>query len=155
MRDITIKRVKNEDGFQVRPIQDDQDLPSVEPLDNETMEEADDELMAAVAQIQDVPAPLSNERLAPAMEQREPEIPEDPEPKDFVKVKFSKFVQLVSARDCREVVKQNDEEEVVISSNLLTELASAHDSREERKMPVVFLVGLAIGVVLTYILFTK
>lgn len=72
-----------------------------------------------------------------------------------MKVRFAKFVQLVSTRDCSDVVNANPDEEVVISSNLLTELAGAHDEREEKKIPLVFLVGLAIGVVLTYILIMK
>ncbi len=75
-------------------------------------------------------------------------------PKDTVRVRFAKFVNLVSSRDFKDVVEQNANEEIVMSSNLLTELAGAQDRIEERKMPLVFLVGIAIGVVLTYIFFS-
>ncbi len=76
-------------------------------------------------------------------------------PTELVKVKFAKFVQLVTARDCSAVIQAHEDTDIVMSSNLLTELAGAHDEHEERKIPLVFLVGLAIGVVLTYILITK
>jgi hypothetical protein len=75
-------------------------------------------------------------------------------PKDTVRIKFVKFVNLVASRDFREVVEQNTNEEVIISSNLLTELAGSQDRVEERKIPLVFVVGIAIGVVLTYIFFS-
>ncbi len=75
-------------------------------------------------------------------------------PKDTVRVKFVKFVNLVSSRDFREVITANADEEIIMSSNLLTELAGSQDRVEERKIPLVFLVGIAIGVVLTYIFFS-
>lgn len=74
------------------------------------------------------------------------------EPKDFIKVKFDKFVQLVASRDFFSVLEKNKDEDIVISSNLLTELAGAVEEKTEKKSPVIFLVGLAIGVVLTYLL---
>lgn len=80
---------------------------------------------------------------------------EDVIPKDTVRVRFSKFVQLVANRDFSEVVNANPDEEIIMSSNLLTELAGASDQRGEKKVPLVFLVGIAIGVVLTYILFSN
>jgi len=46
----------------------------------------------------------------------------------------------------------------VIGSNLLTELASAHqseDSPDQSKLPVVFVVGLVLGIVVTYLLVAK
>jgi hypothetical protein len=53
------------------------------------------------------------------------------------------------------VVNSHAQEEIIMSTDLLTELAGSHDRREERKIPLVFLVGIAIGVVLTYIFFSK
>jgi len=76
-------------------------------------------------------------------------------PRDTIKVKFGKFVQLVNSHDFIEVVNSHAEEEIIMSTDLLTELAGSHDRREERKIPLVFLVGIAIGVVLTYIFFSK
>lgn len=149
VRDITVKRMKSSDdeGFHVHHINDVSDVPTVEPLvtraalSNET-KSVEQEVEDALASIDDTPA--EKERSM-----------DDVEPRDFVKVKFTKFIQLVTSRDCADVVDANPDEEVVMSSNLLTELAGAHDEREEKKIPLVFLVGLAIGVVLTYILIMK
>lgn len=75
-------------------------------------------------------------------------------PKDIIRVKFGTFVGLVANHDMEEVVAANAEKDIIMDSNLLTELASSRDEREERKIPLVFLVGIAIGVVLTYIFFS-
>jgi len=75
-------------------------------------------------------------------------------PKDVIKVKFGTFVNLVANRDMADVIADNLNEEIILSSNLLTELAGAHDRREEKKIPLVFLIGIGIGVVLTYIFFS-
>lgn len=87
-------------------------------------------------------------------ESRMPDL-EDLIPKETIKVKFGKFVQLVANRDFAEVIDAHADDEIIMSSNLLTELAGAHDRREEKKIPLVFLVGIVIGVVLTYIFFSQ
>lgn len=79
---------------------------------------------------------------------------EDIDPRDLIKVRFGTFVNLVANRDMDDVVAENAEKELIMEANLLTELASSRDQREERKIPLVFLVGIAIGVVLTYIFFS-
>lgn len=151
VRDITAKRVKRIDSFSVKRLdEDEQDSASVEPLiehhhlENDPVENLEDEVEQVLADAENI------EKSIPMREDSA-----DVEPRDFVKVKFTKFVQLVTSRDCGDVVEANPNEEVVMSSNLLTELAGAHDEREEKKIPLVFLVGLAIGVVLTYILIMK
>ena len=77
------------------------------------------------------------------------------EPKDLIRVKFDKFVQLVASRDFIAVMEKNRDEDIVLSSNLLTELAGAVEEKSEKKTPVIFLVGLAIGVVITYLLINR
>jgi len=94
-----------------------------------------------------------NARLSPSMQYLENL--EQLNPKDFIKVKFSKFVQLVSSRDYMEILERNKDENIILSSNLLTELAGSIDEKSEKRVPVIFLVGLAIGIVLTYILINK
>lgn len=79
---------------------------------------------------------------------------EDIAPRDLIKVRFGTFVNLVANHEMDEVVAENAEKELIMEANLLTELASSRDQREERKVPLVFLVGIAIGVVLTYIFFS-
>lgn len=72
---------------------------------------------------------------------------------EFVKVKFSKFVQLVASHDFEEVMKDRGEEEVLVSPNLLTDLANAHEeaSGDTRKLPVMFLIGIILGIIITYL----
>ncbi len=77
------------------------------------------------------------------------------EPKELIKVKFEKFVQLVATKDFFSVLERNKNEDIVMSSNLLTELASAVEEKGEKKSPVIFLVGLAIGVIVTYLLINR
>ena len=77
------------------------------------------------------------------------------EPGEKVKVKFEKFVQLVATHDFEEVMKQHAEDDIVLNSNLLTDLASAHQEEEEKrdpKLPIFLIVGVIIGVVITYLI---
>lgn len=72
----------------------------------------------------------------------------------FVKVPFGKFVQLVATHDFEKVSEKHGNEEIVMSTVLLTELANAHEEVEENssKVPLFFVVGLGIGIVITYLL---
>lgn len=77
------------------------------------------------------------------------------EPGEKVKVKFDKFVQLVATHDFEEVMKQHAEEDIILSTNLLTDLANAHEEAEpasKSKLPVIFIVGIIVGVVVTYLI---
>jgi hypothetical protein len=76
-------------------------------------------------------------------------------PKELIKVKFGKFVQLVASRDFLEILDKNKDEELIMSSNLLTDLAGAVEEKSEKKTPVIFVIGLAIGVIITYFLISK
>ena len=153
---FTVHPMRHEDSLSVEPlIENASDVPvnfNVERIESEAnYDDADEAPRLNISSVhdfeddgeyeQDAVAPLKNmEELVP---------------KETVKVKFSKFVQLVANHDFSEVVDANANEEIIMSSNLLTELAGAHDQRGEKKIPLVFLVGIAIGVVLTYILFSN
>ncbi len=143
IQDITIKRPQS-DSFEVRSIQQEQDAVSVQPL-QDAFDELQDEVLDQVEE-------LEEEHSYP---EREKERVVNAEPHDFVKVKFPKFVQLVSTHDCTEVMRNYENADIVMSSDLLTELAGTHDEKEEKKIPLVFIVGIAIGVVLTYLLLNK
>lgn len=69
-----------------------------------------------------------------------------------VVVSFAKFVQLVANHSFIDIVDKNAEEEVIVSGNLLTDLANAHDKTKEKRMPLMFVAGLVIGIALTYII---
>lgn len=76
------------------------------------------------------------------------------EPGTQVKVKFGKFVQLVATHNCSEVIDHNVNEDIIMNSNLLMDLANAHeDAPPNRKMPTMFVVGLILGIFAAYILF--
>jgi hypothetical protein len=67
-------------------------------------------------------------------------------------VKFANFVMLVATHNYEDVVEKNKDEEIIVSSNLLTDLANAHEQDEERRIPAIFIIGVVIGIVVTYIL---
>ena len=69
-----------------------------------------------------------------------------------VSIQFSKFVQLVANHGYWDVVEKNAEEKVILSGDLLTDLANAEDRSKERRLPLIFMAGLLIGIVLTYII---
>lgn len=73
-------------------------------------------------------------------------------PAEKVKVKFSKFVQLIATHDFEEVMKRHEDEDVVLSTNLLTDLANAHEEQqgEGKKLPIIFIVGIIVGIAVTY-----
>jgi hypothetical protein len=73
-------------------------------------------------------------------------------PHDKVKIKFDKFVNLVASHAYEEVFDKHVDDDVIINTNLLTDLANAHEEKQDKKMPVVFLVGIVLGIVLTWIL---
>lgn len=165
MRDIKPK-VARKETFTIRQLQA-EEVPTVEPLLEDIrggevqihkIEQAPEYTPSKPARMN--VSPLSEiEDEEPMDEPVESELPEpDIEqlvPKETIKVKFGKFVQLVANHDFDEVIEAHAEDEIIMSSNLLTELAGAHDKREERKIPLVFLVGIVIGVVLTYIFFNQ
>ncbi|MBU1992211.1 MAG: hypothetical protein ABH856_05130 [Patescibacteria group bacterium] len=74
-------------------------------------------------------------------------------PGEIVKIKFSNFVNLVASHNFQKVVDKHQDEDVVVSTNLLADLANAHEDKEEKKLPVIFAIGLIVGIILTYLLF--
>lgn len=76
-----------------------------------------------------------------------------PEPGEKVRVSFAKFAHLVSRSDLEHVMDANPHAEVIIDTNLLAELATPSEEEEEKKIPVIFSIGLVVGIILTYILF--
>ena len=77
---------------------------------------------------------------------------EKPEAGESIKVKFSNFVQLVETHNYEDIVEKNRDEDVIVSSNLLAELANAHEQDEEKRIPAIFIIGVVIGIVVTYLL---
>ncbi len=70
----------------------------------------------------------------------------------MVKLKFDKFVTLIASRDSEDVFDKHMDEDVIISAELLTDLASTADVKEGNKTPFIFLVGILLGIAVTWIL---
>jgi hypothetical protein len=79
-------------------------------------------------------------------------VKEEPKLGKKVKVKFGNFVELVANHNFENVVEKNQDEEVIVSSDVLTDLANAHEQEEERRIPAIFIIGVLLGIVVTYIL---
>lgn len=69
-----------------------------------------------------------------------------------VRVKFDKFAALVASRATPELVEQCRDEDVIVSTNLLTDLANSGKPDDSKKIPMIFLIGIVLGIGLTYIL---
>jgi hypothetical protein len=60
-------------------------------------------------------------------------------------VPFKTFVQLILQRKVSQILKTNSEESIILSSNLLTDLASAPDDSQENRTQLV-IVTLGVGI---------
>ena len=150
---FTVRQLQKEDGPQVDPlIEDNFDTNDFEVSRVEDEMNSDGSYDVEVNQVeQDLEDAI--DQAVDEVEYEEQQLDEE-NPRDSVKVKFSTFVNLVASRDFAKVLEANPDEQIIISSNLLTELAGVKDEKGEKKVPLVFVVGIAIGVVLTYILFS-
>jgi hypothetical protein len=72
---------------------------------------------------------------------------------DKVSIKFDKFVNLIASHDYESIFQRHIDQDVVVSTDLLADLANAHQENEvsDRKVPFIFLFGILIGIVLMWI----
>jgi len=75
------------------------------------------------------------------------------EANDRVKVKFDKFVDLIAHHAYEDIIEKHMNDDVVISTDLLTDLANASEGGQGKKVPMMFVLGIVIGGILVYILF--
>jgi hypothetical protein len=73
-------------------------------------------------------------------------------PYDKVKVKFDKFVTLVATHDYEEIFDRHMDDDVIISTDLLADLAVAHEEKVDKKVPFIFIIGILLGVGIAWIL---
>ncbi|OGJ42903.1 hypothetical protein A3B60_03455 [Candidatus Peregrinibacteria bacterium RIFCSPLOWO2_01_FULL_39_12] len=74
-------------------------------------------------------------------------------PYDRVKVKFDKFVNLVVMHASEELLERHADEDVVISTDLLADLANTHEEKSDgKKVPLIFLIGILLGIGITWLL---
>jgi hypothetical protein len=76
-------------------------------------------------------------------------------PSGYVKISFDRFVALVANHSFLETVERNKNEEVVLSTNLLTDLANARRYSPNTRMPLLIAGGIAVGILLGYLIFNS
>ncbi len=89
-------------------------------------------------------------------ENREVELPVVPaeNSSEKIRVRFDKFVNLVASHTYEDVFEKHEDEEIIVSSNLLADLANAHEEKDEgRKVPLFFIFGIILGIVIAWIIF--
>ena len=74
-------------------------------------------------------------------------------PSDYVKITFDRFVSLVANHSFLDMVERNKNEEVILSTNLLTDLANARRYSPNTRMPLLIMGGIAVGILLGYLIF--
>ncbi|MFT7183882.1 MAG: hypothetical protein ACI9QC_000207 [Oceanicoccus sp.] len=72
---------------------------------------------------------------------------------DYVKITFDRFVALVANHSFSDVVENNRNEEVIISTNLLTDLANSRRFVPSTKVPLMILGGIVVGILAGYFIF--
>lgn len=124
-------------GFEVHHLENDHD--ESEEIDDQTEDSVEeDEVIDDDSRMKAVP--VSDEEL------------KNLNPTSKVKVRIDRFVNLIATHKYEEVIDDHINEEIVISTDLLADLANAHEDHGERRFLWYFLLGLAVGVLLFWIL---
>jgi len=76
-------------------------------------------------------------------------------PSGYVKITFDRFVALVANHSFLDTVERNKDEEVILSTNLLTDLANARRFSPNTRMPLMIMGGIAVGILLGYLIFNS
>ena|SRR3989338_7445778 len=71
----------------------------------------------------------------------------------YVKITFGRFVELVANHSFEDVVERNQGEDVIMSTNLLTDLANARRFSPNTRGPLMVVGGIFLGILLGYFLF--
>lgn len=88
-----------------------------------------------------------------SLEEEKPSHPSGINASGYVKITFDRFVALVASHSFLDVVERNKQEEVIISTNLLTDLANARRFSPVTRNPLLLIGGLVVGIFLGYLLF--
>lgn len=70
---------------------------------------------------------------------------EPKEPDNKVKVKFEKFVNLIANHAFEDVIDKHAHQEIIISTDLLTDLANASEDKSGPKWLLMLVLGIVIG----------
>lgn len=72
---------------------------------------------------------------------------------DKVKVKFDKFVNLIASHAYEEIFHKHADEDIILSTDLLTDLANSHEEKpnDNRKVILMLFGGIVIGVAVAWL----
>ncbi len=76
----------------------------------------------------------------------------DINPHSKVKVKFDKFVNLIANHAYEEIFERHREDDIIIETDLLTDLANAHEEKSDKKVPFLFIGGILLGAILMWVI---
>lgn len=71
---------------------------------------------------------------------------------DKIKIKFGRFINLLANKDYDELFARYQNEDITISADLLTEIATPPEEKKSNKVPLFFFVGIVLGVALTWMI---
>ena len=72
---------------------------------------------------------------------------------DKVKVKFDKFVNLIVNYQYEDGFDRHRGEDIIISADLLTDLASSQEEKKDRRVALIFIGGIVLGVAAAWLIF--
>lgn len=75
---------------------------------------------------------------------------EPKEPDNKVKVKFEKFVNLIANHAFEDVIDKHAHQEIIISTDLLTDLANVSEDKPGSKWFLILVLGVVIGGAVVY-----
>lgn len=76
-----------------------------------------------------------------------------PHASTHIKITFDRFVTLVANHSFIDVVERNKDEEIIMSSNLLTDLANSRGLSPKTRGPLLLAAGIVIGIFIAYFIF--
>lgn len=71
---------------------------------------------------------------------------------DKIKIKFGRFINLLANKDYDELFARYQNEDITISADLLTEIATPPEEKKSNKVPLFFFIGIMLGVALTWMI---
>jgi len=71
---------------------------------------------------------------------------------DRVMISFKSFMDLVASHSYNKVIDDLGDSKVTVESELLTALANAHETKSEKRVPLIFSIGLIAGVIIAYLI---
>lgn len=77
-------------------------------------------------------------------------VSEPKEPDNKVKVKFEKFVNLIANHAFEDIIDRHAHQEIIISTDLLTDLANASEDKPGSKWLLILILGIVIGGAVVY-----